>query len=106
MINSGLQTKELQEVAFIKLGGTPGMVKEDGKLIGSGDLDDDQLYKLEESLGYYKKVKKDFTSLEFKLAKLIEKYIVENNREPQNITEYLHWVPSINKYVSGKVFSL
>lgn len=100
------QQKELHQVTFFKLGGTWDMVKKNSKLISLGDLDDESLYKLEKSLGYYKKGKKDLSSLELKLAKLVEKSIIKSFAKPLNLVDYLSWLPNIRKYVTGKFIPL
>lgn len=97
---------ELQQVLFLKLGGTWDMVKNSGKLIGSGELDDDSLYLLEKSLGYYKKGKKDLSALEFQLAKSIEKIIAKSSQNNINLIERLGWVPNIKKHITGKFMPL
>lgn len=108
--NSNLESKgiiqERIKVAFLNVGGTWNMVKKGGKLTGSGGLDDENLYKLEESLGFYKKNRKALSSLELKLTKEIGKNIITNNKQQVNLVEYLSWVPNISKHVTGKFISL
>lgn len=104
--SSNFKQGKLQKVLFLKLGGTWDMVKKNGKLVGSGILDDEKLYELEKSLGYYKSGSKDFNSLELKLAKLIEKNIIESVQKPLDLASYLAWVPNIDKYVTGELIVL
>ncbi|OGY11431.1 MAG: hypothetical protein A3F61_03700 [Candidatus Blackburnbacteria bacterium RIFCSPHIGHO2_12_FULL_41_13b] len=99
-------TKEPSHIAFFKLGGTWDMVKINGKLVGSGILDDETLYKLEKTIGFYKKGKQDFIKLELSLAKKIEEITEVNSSRVTDITDHLKWVPRIAKKVHGKFIPL
>lgn len=100
------QVKNLVNVVFLKLGGTWDMVRRSGKLIGSGNFDDDTLYQLEESLGFYKKGNNNIAPLELKLAKAVEKRIQANSKVTVNLYDHLSWISNIDKHVSGKFITV
>lgn len=106
MLTKSRLVKQPTQVAFFKLGGTWDMVKINGKLIGSGVLDDEALYHLERSVGFYKKSKHNFPALELALAKKIEKNIIDNGHQTLNLVDHLKWVPHIARYVKGRFISL
>jgi L-asparaginase/Glu-tRNA(Gln) amidotransferase subunit D len=102
MIIKSLSPKEPRHIAFFKLGGTWDMIKINGKLVGSGTLDDEALYQLENSIGFFKKTKQDMLKLELTLAKKIEEITEVNSSKPIDLAEHLKWVPKIAKRVRGK----
>jgi L-asparaginase/Glu-tRNA(Gln) amidotransferase subunit D len=99
-------SKQVKDVIFLKLGGTWDMIKKDGRLIGSGELDDEALYQLEENLGFYKKAKIDLTSLELTLAKTLEKSITKSSKTAYPLEQHLPWIPQIKNLIHGKFISL
>ncbi len=106
MLTRNPVTKEPGHIAFFKLGGTWDMVKVNGKLVGSGILDDETLNKLEKAIGFYKKGKQDFIKLELSLAKKIDEITEINSGRDTDITDHLKWVPRIAKRVHGKFIPL
>jgi L-asparaginase/Glu-tRNA(Gln) amidotransferase subunit D len=123
-------------VAFFKIGGTWDMVKEDGKLIGSGGLDDTSLAEIEQ-----RHAKLDIAAAEDRLCEAVESSIQKvvreeagkavdsrraprtgtaeerlrealelsmeaKNRQQSDISERLPWVSHINTYIEGSFFSL
>lgn len=106
VLTKGSLPDEPRDIAFFKLGGTWDMVKINGKLVGSGILDDETLHKIENSLGYYKKRERNFLKLELSLAKKIEEATIINSKRSLDIAEHLRWVPKIAKRVKGKFIPL
>lgn len=94
------------EVAFFKVGGTWDMVRKEGKLIGSGGLDDDALQALEEKLSYYKKDRVNFETLEKELTRKIAQSVEEVGKNSLSLVDHLSWVPRISKLVTGTFTSL
>jgi len=56
------------EVNFFKLGGTWDMVFRDGQKIGTGNLDDDELKRLQTEAGYFSDNEEEVISADRKLA--------------------------------------
>jgi L-asparaginase/Glu-tRNA(Gln) amidotransferase subunit D len=82
-------------ISFFKLGGTWDMVRQQGKLIGSGGLDDIQLAMLEKEV-----------SSEEELLHKAKKHIERAMAQSKKIGEQLAWVADIQKYADASFYSL
>lgn len=89
------------QIAFFKVGGTWDMVKENGRLVGSGGLDDATLADVERRYA-----KQSITAAERYILDDVESSIRESMGRGSEIAEHLSWVPRINKYAKGPFYSL
>ena len=102
MAHRSSSVTEQQQVAFFKVGGTWDMAKNvQGRLIGSGGLDDIALSKLEHKL-----YAGDATTAEECLSREMEAAIKEAVNQPLQLSDKLSWVPHIDKYVDGHYYPL
>lgn len=88
-------------LVFFKIGGTWDMVKENGRLVGTGGLDDGAFAAIEQK--YAKLSVKD---AEKKLLNDIEHSIAASQTQGTDIAGHLPWVPHIGKYAKGRFYSL
>lgn len=95
----------MKDLVFFKLGGTWDMIIKNNTLYGMGTLDDLMLSELEEELGYFSTTKKDYSTLEKKLTKKIEKIISLEGKTSVDISSHMSFVPDIAN-VKGKFVSL
>jgi len=90
-----------QNIAFFKIGGTWDMVKVDGKLVGSGGLDDSALATLERQFAEL-----DSPTAEKHLVEAVESSVQSAAEQPSTLAEHLSWVPHIDRYATGQFYSL
>lgn len=97
----------MKDVTFFKLGGTWDMVIKNDALYGMGTLDDMMLSDLEEELGYFSDdAKKNYTLLEKKLSKKVQKIIEIEGKNSVDIVSHMEFVPNISSITTGKFVSL
>lgn len=77
-------------VIFLKLGGTWDMVVRDGMRVGSGNLDDDELRRIQESVGLFKaRTRAERKEASLALALNIYERFLNSPPQQQNVAEYL-----------------
>jgi L-asparaginase/Glu-tRNA(Gln) amidotransferase subunit D len=88
-------------VIFFKVGGTWDMVKKDGKLVGTGGLDDAALAAIEDKFA-----RQGIEATEKQLCKEIEASFEASLQQPSDIADHLPWAPHVRTYVQGAFYSL
>lgn len=119
--DSALQALEAKEtlkgivpVIFLKLGGTWDMVERDGRRVGSGNLDDDELRRIQEEIGLLRISPSDTRRRLCKtLAAQIYQRFLDTSPEPRNTAQHLgSWCRDfqtgerIDDYVNGPFIPL
>jgi len=102
------------EVNFYKLGGTWDMVFRDGQKIGTGNLDDDALKKIQEAVGYFSENWKHVHDAELKLARNLWVQFQKTRPEEVDAGEHLSsWAkmgegdsPTIKDFIQGPFYPL
>lgn len=93
---------------FYKLGGTWDMVEKDGRFIGTGNLDDAELSRLEESLGIHRKLSPSrLAHAERRLAHIIYRRMKQTMAEPVEVDKHFApWCPNFGKLATGPFIPL
>jgi len=96
------------KVKFYKLGGTWDMIEKDSRFIGTGNLDDAELARLEESLGIYGSLHPNrLANAERRLARLVYQKMKDTKAEQFGADEHFaSWSPDFGKSVTGPFIAL
>ena len=82
--------EEVVPVIFLKLGGTWDMIERDGRRVGSGNLDDDELRRLQEEVGLFAAPDKNARRAACrKLARVVHQIFLNTPPEPRDVAEHL-----------------
>lgn len=96
------QTLSPTPVKFYKLGGTWDMVEKEGRFSGTGNLDDAELDRLEQSVGLRNKMSaRRVARAEKRLANILYKRMKATQPEPVDIGEHLSWAKEDKPSILG-----
>ena len=77
-------------IVFLKLGGTWDMVIRDGRRVGSGNLDDDELLRIQEAVGLFRAQKRmERQAACKKLAGILYRQFLNTPPESSNVASHL-----------------
>lgn len=104
----GYEHLEPREAIFVKMGGTWDMRPTPRGLAGSGNLDDAEVTKIEQSLGWDPRLsRKRLKSIERKLAHILFDRFIKTEPESLEMQEHIReWCPNFENFAYGPFYAV